>query len=459
MCAINIVINGKKDVCEKMHHATKHRGIAESYRFVEMDNDNTAWVCYNHLPTTSETISGCGFETDKSITWLNGYISNYKELKEKYRYKTETNRDTEVLGLFLDEDRNVMELNGFFAVVRYDKKRKVFSSFTDRYGIKQLYTYSNEFGQTFISSETKGILCVNPEIKLDEKAVDLWHYSLGVLNDHTIYKGIKRVECLPMPQIERSTDESYGAYLQAQKRLEYLLMKSMDRNKYNGPDGVFLSGGIDSGIIAKYMMPDYSFSVDYVDSNFSEIDRIKLNSFSYNHYSVIINNKTALPYALMASKTLCDPKAGSCYTNYAISELASKFVKIVYSGAGGDEFFGGYPHRLNKPISEVIRRNNKMNLREFETSHYEYDLAYLKAILVVEDRMSSKFTMETRYPLLDNDLVNYALSLPKSFLKEKRILKDISMLHQDVISGPKKGFSNPYFSNSQWAEFVINNLK
>jgi asparagine synthetase B (glutamine-hydrolysing) len=100
-----------------------------------------------------------------------------------------------------------------------------------------------------------------------------------------------------------------------------------------------------------------------------------------------------------------------------------------------------------------------MNLQEYEMTHFDYDMLFLRSVLVVEDRMSSNFTMETRYLFLDNDLVNFALSLPKEFLKDKRILKDISGLHEDVISGRKRGFSNPYFTNQEWTEFLIENKK
>jgi len=67
--------------------------------------------------------------------------------------------------------------------------------------------------------------------------------------------------------------------------------------------------------------------------------------------------------------------------------------------------------------------------------------------------------METRYPLLDNDLVDFALSLPDEYLENKRILKDISGLHPDVIAGKKKGFSNPHFTNDEWAKHCIENLR
>ena len=72
--------------------------------------------------------------------------------------------------------------------------------------------------------------------------------------------------------------------------------------------------------------------------------------------------------------------------------------------------------------------------------------------------MSGYHCMETRYPFLDNDLVDFALSLPDSYLENKRILKDVSGLHQDVINGKKKGFSNPHFTNQQWIDHVKGHL-
>ena len=66
--------------------------------------------------------------------------------------------------------------------------------------------------------------------------------------------------------------------------------------------------------------------------------------------------------------------------------------------------------------------------------------------------------METRYPLLDNDLVDFALSLPDEYKENKRILKDISGLNEKVLNSPKKGFSNPV-SNDEWVDFSINYIK
>jgi asparagine synthase (glutamine-hydrolysing) len=458
MCAINLVIGKNLETVKAMHEATKHRGIYESYRNIQLANSDMSWVSYNHLPTSGNQTGGA-YETENSIVWLNGFISNYKELAIEFGINLQSDRDTEVLAKLIDLNVSPNRLNGFFAVLVFDKKNKLYHSFVDRYGIKNLYTYMDENGVFYLSSEIKGIKAV-VDLKMDQEAVNMWRYSLGVVGPETIYQFVRKVDKIPFTPIQKIKDESNESYERCKDQLSILWSKAIERNKTHHSSGVYLSGGVDSGMIANSMKPDFCFSVDYVDQSFSEIDLIKINTTGV-HYSFIVNRENANLYAKKTISALDDLKVGSCYTNFAISELASKFCRVMYSGAGGDEFFGGYPHRNSKDLNEVIRRDSNMDLIDFKGSltRESYDLLFLQGVLIVEDRMSGFHTMETRYPLLDNDLVDFARSLPDSFKKDKQILKDISGLDESVLLGKKKGFSNPYFSNSQWVEFVINNLK
>ena len=461
MCGINAIINNKngKYRVQDMHNATKHRGT----RLISKVR-HKAEVAFNWLQITDQTLNEFPNEHNGTVVYMNGYISNFNELALKHRIDLETNCDIELLAKFLDKfnGNNLDELNGFFAVIYWSPFYNDWFLFTDRYGIKQLYKYTNAEGVTFISSEPKGILAVCPEIQYSQSGVEDWKCTLGVMNPDTIYQGIHRVEKLPFV-IPEKIDISYE---DAKFKLAMLLEQSFNRNEYIGESGVYLSGGVDSGLIAKWMQPEYSFSVDYVEPHFSESDLIKLNSVG-NHYSIIVNPELAMEYAAKTLNALDDLKAGSCYTNFAISELASKFVKVMFSGAGGDEFFGGYPHRNSRDVFYSIIRTEHGESKHCDShvpkewnaiNQFEYDLKFLSAILVVEDRMSGWHTMETRYPLLDNDLVDFALSLPDEYVENKRILKDVCGLHLDVIEGRKKGFSNPYFSNDGWVNFTLQNL-
>lgn len=447
MCGIAIVVNGNRTDAHRMGSAMNHRG-----KFSDVTCIDNVHVYFSYLPITDQRAPIQPYSFGKYTLWMNGFISNYKELIELYAINVSSNCDTEFLVKFIDRFgySKLNELNGFFSVACYDGKELY--CFTDRYGIKQLYKYfDSDNGKTYIASEVKSILAACPGIALDETAIEDWKYSLGVMTDNTIYSGIERVPCLPFvhPKMQLIS------YEDAKDRLRFLLGQSIKRNKVTGvKDCVFLSGGVDSGILAKYLNPDFCFSMDYADEKFSEAENIKLNSTGI-HYSMICNRSLFEKYKHEAMKAIDDLKAGSCYTNFALTELASKFCTVIYSGAGGDELFDGYTHRYNRPVNEVIKRTEREG-EWYAISHKQYDWKYLKGILVVEDRMSGYHTMETRYPFLDNDLVDFVLSLHPEYLVNKRILKDVSGLDEKVITGKKKGFSNPYFTNQQWIDHALN---
>jgi len=448
MCGISLVINGTQPEVLNMFGATQHRGNKHSFK-----NVGNIKSAFTQLSITDQDAKVQPYQIGKYTIWFNGFISNYKELAEKYAISLKTNCDTELLSYFIAkfDYTKLDELNGFFAIASYDGED--LKCFTDRYGIKQLYKYQR--GETtYICSEVKGILAVCPDIELDETAVEDWKYSLGVMTPNTIYKGIDRVECLPFIKPEKS----YLPYENAKTHLVKLLNQSFYRNKTELKSGVFLSGGVDSGILAKAMNPDYCFSMDYHDNGLSEIENIKINSTS-THYTMICNDELKQKYVPLSLMALDDLKVGSCYTNFALTELASKFCTVLYSGAGADELFNGYSHRYSKTILDVISRTSikHFNLGAYNTwnlTHKDYDWLYLKGILVVEDRMSGFHTMETRYPFLDNDLVDFVLSLPDEYLIDKKILKDVSGLDSRVLNSKKKGFSNP-ISNDEWVDIAL----
>lgn len=465
MCGIAAVYNGSTEEVLRMGKALNHRGnVADVF---EIDNLK---VYFSWLPITDKNAPMQPFRSGSFYVWMNGYISNYKELAHSYGIDMTSNCDTEFLAKFIDKmntnsgvDFNgiytrMSELNGFFSILFYDERLKRLGAVTDRYGIKQMYHYFDSVNdKSFFASEVKAILSVCPEIIIDDQAADDWLYSLGVMNDHTIYQGIKRIECLPFYPVKPISI----SYTEAKNHLMFLLQNSIQRNKVDGlHTGVFLSGGIDSGILADRLNPDYCFSMDYLDDQYSEIENIKRNSKGL-HHTLICNRRLFDEYKHQTVDVLDDLKVGSCYTNFALTELASKFCTVLYSGAGGDEVFDGYAHRYARPINEVIKRTEFYDhvtaemKPVYNLTHKEYDWKYLRGILVVEDRIAGFHTMETRYPLLDNDFVNFALSLPAEYRKEKRILKDISGLTKEVVNGKKRGFSNPFVSNFDWASFAM----
>jgi len=455
MCGIAAVINGNIDEVIKMGKAIAHRGTSQ-----HVDEYDNLKVYFTHLPITDLENGNQPFTYGKYVVWMNGYISNYQELAEEFDIKLETKCDTELLAklLGLYNGRYMERLNGFFSVLIYNKEQKTVDMFTDRYGIKQLYTY--QLGsKLYVASEVKALRAVVP-LELSNRGISDFVYSLGVMCDDTIFEGVQRV-----PRLKFSLRQKIKiGYHEACEKLYDLWIDSRNRNAIgnNIKTGVFLSGGVDSGIVANTMKPDFSFSMDYVDAPFSEIENIKLNSRGI-HHTLICNRDLFNTYKFQNIVVLDDLKAGSSYTNLALTEMASKFCTVLYSGAGGDEVFDGYTHRYNKPLQEVVKRTSIMTGKYIEyvppINHKEYDWRFLRAVLVVEDRMAGFHAMETRYPLLDNEFVDFALSLPAEYRFNKKILKEICGLKPEVTAGKKRGFSNPYFTNDEWTAFAINETR
>lgn len=458
MCGINAVINGKPSDAVRMAHATRNRGLVVHTYHHEL-NGQTFDVAFNYLPITGEKNIEYPVSAGKYKVWMNGFISNYKELQSEYELENQCGTDTEVMAQLVvsgimdnKADEAVKLLNGFFSILIYDEATGRHWEFTDRHGIKQLYGYKNA-----ISSEIKGLQALY-DLKLKEEAVANWRSTLGIITENSGYEGVFVLPSVPHNEVEYDCGLTYHS---AKQKLSALLHQAFERNKAPGlRTGVLLSGGIDSGILAKYMQPDYCFSMDYEDDFYSEIGNIKLNTQGI-HYTMICNKQLADTYAPLAAQCLDELKAGSCYTNYALTELASKYCRVIYSGAGGDELFKGYTHRYDKPVEEVAHRSgctpdsHLPMIGYTHMTHEEYDAAYLKGILIVEDRIGGAHAVETRYPFLDNDLVDFVRSLPDEFLENKKILKDVCGLHPSVVYGKKRGFSNPYFTNLEWADFVL----
>ncbi len=241
------------------------------------------------------------------------------------------------------------------------------------------------------------------------------------------------------------------------------------------PVGSYLSGGIDSGAIAAVaasQMPGMqTFTVGFdlnsasgLELGFDERARAEHMSYLFKteHYQMVLKAGDMERAMNALVWHLEEPRVGQSYPNFYAAKLASKFGKVVLAGTGGDELFGGYPwryyravvnddfehyvdkyygfwHRLvpNNRLSAVfapiwsdvkhvwtrdifrdVFKHHAESLRRPEdyVNHSLYFEAktFLHGLLVVEDKLSMAHGLESRVPFLDNDLVDFALSLPVS---------------------------------------------
>jgi len=262
------------------------------------------------------------------------------------------------------------------------------------------------------------------------------------------------------------------------------------------PVGSYLSGGMDSGAItavaAKHIPYLATFTCGFdlssasgLELGFDERERAEALSYQFGteHYEAVLkagDMERVMPDLLWH---LEDPRVGQSYPNYYVARLAGKFVKVVLSGAGGDELFAGYPWRYyravknldfdnyvekyyrywqrlvpNRVIHQLFQPDVWDEIRDARTidtfrsvierdyqnlsspadyvnrSLYFEAKTFLHGLLLVEDKLSMAHSLETRVPFLDNDLVDFASALPVS--TKLRELGEVARIDENE-PGPK----------------------
>ena len=306
---------------------------------------------------------------DQSV-WaiLNGEIYNYRELRadlERRGHVFSTASDTEVI-VHLYEDlgsRCVERLRGMFALAIWDERERRLMIARDRLGIKPLY-YAQVGPRLLWASELKSLLAL-PEV---EREID-WP-SLGSLltfqytpSNQSIIASVRKLEpgCLLLasagsvvrlerywtPRFEPDRKRSVA---QTAERLGELLEESVRMHLVSDvPLGAFLSGGLDSSTVVATMSrlvdePVRTFSIGFTEPAFDErtFARRVASEFGTHHRELVVE-----PQAVGLIEDLIwylDEPLGdaSAIPTYLVSRLAAEHVKVVLSGDGGDELFGGY---------------------------------------------------------------------------------------------------------------------
>ncbi|MDY7043289.1 MULTISPECIES: asparagine synthase (glutamine-hydrolyzing) [unclassified Virgibacillus] len=304
---------------------------------------------------------------DKQI-WMvfNGEIYNYLELRQdliKEGYHFDTDSDTEVIAaLFVKYREEAFKyLRGMFSILIWDKERKEFYGARDPFGIKPLFYYENDLGTCF-ASEKKSISLMMEKEEVNLDALQHYFSFQYVPEPMTLSRGIKKVK--PGHYFKKKPGESivFTQYWHATfqpvtkdkhdwiKQIQDVMYDSVNKHlRSDVPVGSFLSGGIDSTLIvsiAREFNPNIkTFSVGFEREGFSEMDVAKKTADKLNveNIATIISPEeyiNSLPKIMWhMDDPLADP---SCVPLYFVSKEASQHVKVVLSGEGSDELFGGY---------------------------------------------------------------------------------------------------------------------
>lgn len=326
--------------------------------------------------------------------WIvfNGEIYNYLELRKELVEKGKsfkTKSDTEViLALYSEEGKSMVHrLRGMFAFVIWDNLTKTVFAARDRFGIKPLF-YVEKKGCLMLASEKKSLLaaCDNGNISLNEEALQHYLSFQYVPEPGTMAEKIMKVEtgyylektmgqAMSLTQYWKPTfTPIYQSEESWVKSIQECVIDSVRAHmRSDVPVGAFLSGGIDSTIIAaiaKEFKPDLeTFSIGFETNGYSEIAVAKATADHLNlvNHSSLITADEYISHLPRIMWHMDDPLADpACVPLYFVAREASKRVKVVLSGEGADELFGGYniyrePQSLAffRYVPALLKRNVK----------------------------------------------------------------------------------------------------
>ncbi len=356
-------IDNAEEVVKKMMDRIVHRGPDSQGCYV----DDRIAMGFRRLSIIDLSDKGSQpiFNEDRSVAvTFNGEIYNYRELREELRaaghsFSTET--DTEVLVHGWEEwGRKLLDrLRGMFAFVIYDRNTDTVFGARDYFGIKPLY-YAQMGGTLMWGSEIKSLL-EHPHFvkKLNTAALESYLSFQYSVTDETFFKGVFKLpaaHCFTYSggrlTVERyweiKFDPDEGPDLEEWvNRISETFRDSVSAHKIADVEvGSFLSSGVDSSFVAAVADVDKTFTVGFgEDEKYNEIGYAKEFSkyIGKDNFSHVISpeeywgNFELIQYHM--DEPLADPAAAALFF---VCRLASQQVKVVLSGEGADEIFGGY---------------------------------------------------------------------------------------------------------------------
>lgn len=450
----------------------------------------------------------------------NGAIYNYREVQAELKakgYSFFSNGDTEVLlkAYHAWGSDCVYKLNGMFAFAIFERDTKKVVLGRDRLGIKPLYYWQKGSKMAFASNLQALLQTEISDKKINPQALNYYmNFHAVVPAPHTIIKGIHKLEpgCVMTIQPNGNTqtkrywelkprilqsDSNKISFVDALAQLEHQLDQAVCRRLVaDVPVGVLLSGGLDSSLIVGLLAKHGQKQIETFSIGFESDEKLKGNEFEYSdiiahhfktkHHQIRIDQKNFLNELDECIQVMAEPMVSHDNIGFfLLSKEVKKHVKVVQSGQGADEVFGGY-HWYPKlqdstnfvtDYSLAFRDYSYQELKEvlnpnFYQADYsqqflkEYNQKYPKAhsvdkalaldtsVMLVDDpvkrvdNMTMAWGLEARVPFLDHELVEWATNIPfEHKLKDggKYLLKEYarSVIPNEVIDRPKGYFPVP----------------
>ncbi len=363
MCGITGFVSkekNKKKIIKKMADRIAHRGPDAEGFYID---ENIA-LGHRRLSIIDITsgIQPMFNETQDLVVVFNGEIYNYIELKselKKKKHKFKTNSDTEVL-LHGYEEWGInlpKKLRGMFAFAIWNKKEETLFCARDPFGIKPFYYYQNE--ETFMfASEIKSFL-EHPKFErvLNKELIGPYLSFSFTPTTETFFKGVYRLDpgfSLTLKKGKITLKRYYKIEFKEKKKdfnktveeISKTMKDSIDHHLLSDVEvGSFLSSGIDSSYIVSLAKPDKTYTVGYDIPRYNEIEYAKdlADKLGIKNISKKISKQEYMKIIPKILYHMDEPSSDpAAIALYFVANIASQDVKVVLSGEGADEFFGGY---------------------------------------------------------------------------------------------------------------------
>lgn len=494
------------------------------------ESDSSVAFGHNRLAIVDLSQTGAqpmADEEGRYVIVYNGELYNYKSLRsyieKRFSVRFRGSSDTEVFlqGIkHLGVDRFLGEAEGMFAAAIYDRATKRLILARDRAGEKPL-CYAHTAEGLFFASEVRALVAgMSQTPQLDADSVYLYLLLRYVPSPKTIFTGVCKVppghyvawapgtdpEVKPYFSWDQGAAEipaTQQAFSKVVDRVEQGLVESLKGCLMSDvPLGFFLSGGVDSSLVAALVRRHFGISINTYTVGFegdaeseTEISQQTAKIIGSRHVSRTLKSSELGALSSELIRKMDEPNGDrSCVPTYLLCQHARTEVTVALGGDGGDELFGGYSrypglrnslsegffargsdaaaayfqsalpvygmHRLAQagllPSPAVLAWLDSVSTplmppRNAEVAIRYFDFAtYLPgAVLSKVDRMAMQVSLEVRTPFFSRFLLNMSATLPHEFLINGTTLKPVlRMLAQKIGLGhivnlPKKGFGMP----------------
>jgi len=376
MCGITGIFSSRNNVTSetiiKMKKTLDHRGPDDSGFYIGRNNN----VALGHTRLSIFDLSDRGrqpMSNRKKDIWIsfNGEIYNFKLLRkelEKDGTKFFSSSDTEVIIKSYEKwgIECIEKFIGMFAIAIFDERDETLYLVRDRIGVKPLYYYTNN-GLLLFGSELRAIL-KHPEFRknLNTHAVRMFMKYSYIPSPHTIYTNTYKLEPGHYLVINRNGIKKHkywdisDSYLNIRKNLhENEILDELEKIMIDSfrlrllsdvPVGVFLSGGLDSGILTTLLQYHSAekiktYTIGFSEQNKNEAEEAKklANYLGTDHHEYYFSEEEAKKLILKIPEIFDEPFGdNSALPTYLLSGITVGNVKVALSADGGDELFAGY---------------------------------------------------------------------------------------------------------------------